>query len=486
MKRWLLFLPAMLFGCPQFAPDDVCGYPGFCDGGTDSGDSGKDASATCPSGKEPKDDPSCVSETLGIFVAPAPTGNDSNAGTKTAPVATLKTALAKVGSKSFIFVCEGSYSESVDIKQSAAIFGGFKCADWSYSPTTLPKFTATKPDYVFHLDGANDTVIGDLELDAMDGAANTGQSSVGTFVANSQNATFERMVIHAAKGADGQDGTLQSLSAQWPDAGEFIGANAVAHDGGAPTPNNNCPGGAGSSVGGNGGNSDGFINGANGTPSLGGGDGGLGGDLNNGCQNGGDGKKGLAGDAGVGASSVGALSVTGWLPTNGGAGATGGVGQGGGGGGGRDNGSAQGGGGGGGAGACGGGGGGGGNGGGGSIAIASFNSTISVKASVIVCATAGKGGNGIAGETGQTPGGLGGNQQNPGCPGGTGGAGGSGGGGGGGAGGVSIGILSKGGSVTVDTATQSSITVANQGGSKGTGASNNDGLDGVAGATLVL
>src|SRR3954465_11301007 len=152
MKRWLLLLPAMLFGCPQFAPDGVGGCPGFCDGSVDSGDSGKDGGAECPSGKEPKDDPSCVSDALGIFVAPSPTGNDSNAGTKSAPVATLKTALQKVGAKSFIFVCEGSYTESVDIKQSTAVFGGFKCSDWSYSATTLPKFTGTKPDYVFHLD----------------------------------------------------------------------------------------------------------------------------------------------------------------------------------------------------------------------------------------------------------------------------------------------------------------------------------------------
>ena len=97
----------------------------------DGGDGGKDGGATCPSGKEPKDDPTCVSEALGIFVAP--TGNDSNAGTKTAPVATLKTALQKASTKEFIFVCDGNYTESVDIKQPVSIFGGFKCADWTYS-----------------------------------------------------------------------------------------------------------------------------------------------------------------------------------------------------------------------------------------------------------------------------------------------------------------------------------------------------------------
>lgn len=126
MKRWILWLAGAaalvvgLVACPQFAPDDVCGYPGFCGDSSvigDGGDAGSDASATCPSGKEPKDDPTCVTDTLGIFVAPSPGGNDSNAGTKASPVATLTVALQKAAAetKSFIFVCVGNYTESVDI-----------------------------------------------------------------------------------------------------------------------------------------------------------------------------------------------------------------------------------------------------------------------------------------------------------------------------------------------------------------------------------
>ena len=189
MKRWTLWslggaaaLVAGLVACPQFAPDDVCGYPGFCGDSsvTEGGkDGGSDGPVACPSGKEPKDDPTCVTDALGVFVSP--TGSDSNPGTQASPVATLKTALQKATGKSFVFVCEGSYTESVDIAQSISIFGGFKCTDWSYSGA-LPKFTGTKSDYVFHLNGANDTLIADLELDAIDAPANTGASSIGAFV----------------------------------------------------------------------------------------------------------------------------------------------------------------------------------------------------------------------------------------------------------------------------------------------------------------
>ena len=493
MKRWTLWLAgaaalvAGLVACPQFAPDDVCGYPGFCgdsstnpDGGTDAH---PDAPATCPSGNEPKDDPTCVSDALGIFVSP--TGSDGNPGTKESPVATLKTALTKAAGKGFIFVCAGSYSESVDIAQSISIFGGFSCNDWTYSASAQPKFTGTKPDYVFHLNGANQTVIGDIELDAMDAPANTGQSSIGAFVASSQGVTLERMTIHAGKGADGVDGMLTPLNAQWPDAGALKGHDAPGADGGTENAVN-CPGGSGTTTGGKGGNADGFTDGQNGLPAIGGGDGGLGGTQTIACQGGTDGKNGLAGDAGVAPTSLGDLTGTGWAALGGTAGAVGGPGQGGGGGGGRDNGSTQGGGGGGGAGACGGAGGGGGGGGGASIAIASVDSSLSVKASTLACSNAGNAGSGASGEAGQLPGGTGGVAQLfPVCSGGNGGNGGSGGGGAGGAGGVSVGVLSKGGSVNVDSATQTNTTVGTKG-NKGTGAAGNDGIDGVAQATLAL
>lgn len=76
-------------GCGSDAPDTL-------DASSDAGDSGSDAPpVSCPSGKEPKDDPTCVTNDVGVFVSA--TGNDANAGTKEKPLATLGAALTKAG-----------------------------------------------------------------------------------------------------------------------------------------------------------------------------------------------------------------------------------------------------------------------------------------------------------------------------------------------------------------------------------------------------
>ena len=148
-----------IYACSS-SPVDVCGIPGVCeaDGSADVKgdvkDTGVDAPpVTCPSGKEPKDDPTCVTNDLGIFVSA--TGNDGDPGTKEKPMATLGAALTKAGtaSKGKIFVCEGSYTESATIKATIGVYGGFKCADWTYSGTK-PKFAGAKADFVVKVDGA--------------------------------------------------------------------------------------------------------------------------------------------------------------------------------------------------------------------------------------------------------------------------------------------------------------------------------------------
>ncbi len=177
---------AGIYACSS-SPAAVCDIPGVCelpDGSTTDGklDTGPDAPPPgCPSGKEPKDDPTCVTNDLGIFVSAI--GNDANPGTKEKPLATLGAALTKAGtsSKGKIFVCEGSYTESVEIKAPIGIYGGFKCADWAYSGTK-PKFAGAKPDYVVSIDGATNVSVADLELDGKDGAPNSGESSIAMFV----------------------------------------------------------------------------------------------------------------------------------------------------------------------------------------------------------------------------------------------------------------------------------------------------------------
>jgi hypothetical protein len=74
-------------------------------------------------------------------------------------------------------------------------------------------------------------------------------------------------------------------------------------------------------------------------------------------------------------------------------------------------------------------------------------------------------------------------QDGAGCPGGNGGKGAAGAAGGGGAGGVSVGILSKGGTITADDVT---FTLGSEGAAGQGGGASNDGVDGAAEQTLVL
>ena len=470
-----------LMACPAF-PGDVCtDIPGVCGDGGNTGDGNNpgdakndvviDAPPGCDLTKELKDSPACVDESVGVFVSP--TGNDNNDGTKAKPVQTLTGALTKLGGKPRIYVCEGAYTDSATISVGVSVYGALKC-DWTVGGAK-PKITGSKPDYVVKVDNVSSAVmLTDVELYGKDGTTNGGESSIALFVNASTDVKLARVHLEAGIGSKGADGTLSPLA--FPDAGALTGQNANAATGGVAT-SVNCSGG-GSSVGGKGGNANGFINGESGQPALGGGDGGIGGNINGPCQMGIDGVSNKASDAGVGASS-GSLMAAGWLPNNGTGGTPGQPGQGGGGGGGRDNGSQQGGGGGGGAGGCGGAAGGGGKGGGASIALASLSSTIVMTNCTLATKAAGNGGNGVGGQSGQAPGGLFGLPVAPGCTGGSGGAGGAGGAGGGGAGGVSVGVLYKGTKPTYGNDTM--ITP----GSKGTGGTSpaggpSNGSDGVA------
>jgi hypothetical protein len=71
---------------------------------------------------DPSKDPSCVSDSSGIFVSGS--GSDSNAGTKEAPVKTIAAALAKTSSsKNAVYICAGSYAEHVKITTAVNLYG---------------------------------------------------------------------------------------------------------------------------------------------------------------------------------------------------------------------------------------------------------------------------------------------------------------------------------------------------------------------------
>ena len=153
--------------------------------------------AGCDINAEPKDSPLCVADDVGVFVD-GRSGNDSNPGTKAKPYATIGAALKGVGIKPRVYVCgavtAGSgaipYDEDVRIgPYFASLYGGFVCADWSYSAAARPNVghanialaiaSVTKP-----------IVIADLQFLAKT-PVNAGDNSIAASVYQSPTVTFE-------------------------------------------------------------------------------------------------------------------------------------------------------------------------------------------------------------------------------------------------------------------------------------------------------
>ena len=431
----------------------------------------------CDTTKDPKDDPGCIDDRVGVFVSP--TGSDANAGTKAAPFQTIGKALASVGTLTRVYVCEGTYGEDVSMAppvDGVSLYGGFKCADWTYSGT---KPTVGKGNVALMITGTTKPLaIEDIAFKASDGNAGN-PSSIAALVANAGGAvTFTRVSLTAGAGAKGTDGAGGSNyngalaqsdpSIQGHDA-SGNGGGALQTCGGLCTDTIASTGGQGGAGGGA------PSGGSGGAPALGGGAGGIAGQACAGTGTGGDGTtQPTAGTDATSPAALGTLASTGWTPGAASKGTNGGPGQGGGGG----AGASSGGGGGGGCGGCGGGGGNGGAGGGASIALAAFTSTVVVNASDLHAGNGGDGGKGGAGQGGQL-GGFAGNKVGNGCVGGNGGNGSAGGSGAGGVGGLSVGVLYKGSAPTVDSATTTALGTAGAKGIGGT-AGVNDGIDGAA------
>lgn len=442
----------------------------------------------CDTTKDPKDQPGCLDDRVGVFVDGA-NGKDSNAGTKEAPFQTIGKALGSVGALTRVYVCEGIYPEDVAITppvDGISIYGGFKCIAWTY---TGNQPQVGKGQIALKISGTTKAfTIQDMLFHAADGNAGNA-TSIGALVANAAGmVTLNRVNLVAGVGAAGSDAAAGSnYSASLAQSDPSIQGHAASGiTGGGPqactglcTDTITSSGGSGGT--GGGGPGDGSI----GLPSLGGGQKGTGDPDFGGsgvCTNGSPGGNATAvGADAVSPTATGTLTENGWTPTASAAGKNGAPGQGGGGGGGGYNAANTSGGGGGGAcGGCGGGGGGGGAAGGGSIALASFNSTVTMTSGQLHAGDAGNGGKGGAGQTGQL-GGFGGTQTAPGCAGGGGGNGSAGGTGAGGVGGISVDVLYKGTQPNVDGTTQGQMVVG-KAGTAGVGgkAGTNDGIVGVA------
>jgi hypothetical protein len=429
---------------------------------------------TCDTTKTPSAEACLVDDQYAVFVDG--TVATSGDGTKATPFKTIAEGVAAAGGK-FVVVCDTSYDEQVKLSAGVKLYGGFKCADWSYETGVRAVVKPTAKGYALEVDSVTDAVlIEDMEFDSADGSA-AGESSIAAFVHGSNDVTLNRDRFAAGKGIKGADGVLSTYT--FPASTALNGNAANTTQGGAAKTYTLCPGG-GTTTGGAGGSAP-LQAGGPGVPDYGAGQGGSGAS----CGGGGIGKDGNpapAATAAAGAGTSGALTASGFTPANGSDGGPGGPGQGGGGGaadasGGGDSGAAGG---------CGGAGGTAGKGGGASIALLLLDSTVSVDAgSELVTGSAGDGGKGAAGQPGMATGGNGGFPSAlGGCQGGKGGGGGAGSSGGGAAGGVSVPVVWKG--ATAPNIDASATLTPGTKGNKGVGgtAGSNDGIDGVAQATL--
>lgn len=442
-----------------------------------------------------------------IFVAP--NGSDAAAGSLEAPVRTLVKAVALASAaKKDVYVCNGSYAESVVVANvPVGIYGGYDCANgWARGndrATIAP--TSGIPLTIRDL---TTMTVDRIALHAADGV-DPGQSSIGAFVSNAHDIQLAHVSVTAGRGAAGTTPPVPVSLAQDATSGtpgrSLDAATCTRNDPNRPAacsdhgaggfsiaapPACEGPGGAG----GDGGNA---LLGIPNTIGYAGAPNGVGG-VNHGA-NGSDGAQGA--DGAAASVGVGSVTASGYVASNGGTngadGTTGGGGAGGVGGLSRYVDSlppyyfnAGGGGGQGGNGGCGAAGGKGGSAGGASIGVLVFGSDVKLRNSSIRTNAGGAGGGAVAGARGQFGGiggaaGLGtryGVYPGTGEAGGNGGRGGNGGVGGAGGGGASVGLLSNDRQPTLVAVTFNT----DSGGKGGSGAGRHDGADGIARDVLVL
>jgi hypothetical protein len=461
-------------------------------GSSMSGAGGEGGSGPKPCTGDVSDDAACwTSNDYGVFVSSESGDDAAGDGTKELPFATIAKGIAAAAAASKnIYICLGAikdtYAEKVSLDASVdglKIYGGFDCADWSYSTTR--KSSVVSPEVIaLRIASLKKGVyIENVRFTAADGNG-TDASSYGAFVTDSKGVALKRVELTAGAGLKGKDGDPGTKGENGSAAGTPpVGSDACAASpiGGKWAGENVC-----GSLGGPGGT--GAKNTSNGPP------GGAGSptehvspiqDINNGGLGEADGvadwngKAGTPGDSGDVASMAaaqGSLTATGYIPADGGPGNAGYTGQGGGGGGASKGKAACAGasGGGGGMGGCGGKPGQGGGGGGASVAAFVWNADVGMAECTLKSATGGAGGAGGKGGGGGSGanGGSGGaedgaNAVKPGGNGGRGGTGGNGGSGSGGTGGPSYALVYFGTQPTYDLA--DTTLKAGKGGAAGVG-----------------
>jgi hypothetical protein len=300
----------------------------------------------------------------GVFVS-ASSGDDSNPGTKGAPVKSLQHAIGLAASgrdhgeapTRRVLACGGTFEEEITLPSGVDLWGSRLCndgGDWSYEwsgfgpnastviapPARIPVRVLGGDDAGIAGDDATSVIFG-VRAVAADASASDGKSSIAMILSSGARAILRDSQIIAGNGKDGEPGKDAHSE---PANGGVVGndgADACTADvamGALPVvtvcddgiESTGGPGGYGGLESGG--------DGAAGQPlpaenTEGKGLGGTGAGSAR-CSVGEDGKDGLDGGRAVGAMGIGQLTMDGWIGVRGEDGKKGGVGQGGGGGGG--------------------------------------------------------------------------------------------------------------------------------------------------------
>ena len=178
-----------------------------------------------PLSGEPAVNPCTVTSANGIFVAPPPAGNDSAAGTETAPVATITQGveLAKTAGLA-VFVCDATYTAPLTFTAAVDgvnVYGGLVCPGagvtnaWAYEAggqvTVAPTTAGTTALAISGLTTGmtfEDFVFQSSNASGVDSDGN-GASSLAATVSWLTGVVFKRVAMVAGTGAAGNPGTAQ-------------------------------------------------------------------------------------------------------------------------------------------------------------------------------------------------------------------------------------------------------------------------------------
>lgn len=287
-----------ILGLDEYKPQDDVASTGF------DGDGGGLASCVPAESATPVDDD------CGVFVATF--GNDTGAGIKQSPVATMKIATERAQFiQKPIYACAQIFQEAVKVPAGISIYGGLDCtAGWKYAGDTMKTTFAPAADLVpLTVTGSEETTqVTDVTAVAAD-AMVAGGSSIAVLV-DGAVAHLVRVELVAGVGSDGDKGATPDLVGPSAPTDPLVIGNdgaaactsAAETPGGAAKSNSMCN----SSIGGDGGKGMELGGGAGAdgqpapTPNVEGfGLGGIGASGSQ-CKNGGSGNIGVDGLSGAG------------------------------------------------------------------------------------------------------------------------------------------------------------------------------------------